>query len=104
MAAKPSELRALVKQMEGLMKEMDSLRGKSEIPTWEKKELKEQRQIERLRKKQEKEKTKPNKPKAAASKPKPKPKAATSKPKPSASRGSVPASRIGGGFGKTTKF
>ena len=38
--ATPAQLRALIKQVEGLMKEMDSLRGKAEIPTWEKKELK----------------------------------------------------------------
>jgi hypothetical protein len=42
----PAELRALIKQAEAAMKEMDSLRGKAEIPTWEKKELKEQVQKE----------------------------------------------------------
>jgi cell division protein FtsN len=47
MAATPAELRAMIKQIEGAMKEMDSLRGKAEIPTWEKKELKEQRQLAR---------------------------------------------------------
>jgi hypothetical protein len=44
------QLRALIKQVEGLMKEMDSLRGKAEIPTWEKKELKEQRALARGKK------------------------------------------------------
>ncbi len=48
--ATPSELRALIKQVEGMMKEMDSLRGKAEIPTWEKKELKEQRALARGKK------------------------------------------------------
>jgi hypothetical protein len=47
MAATPAELRALIKQVQSAMKEMDSLRGKAEIPTWEKKELKEQRQLAR---------------------------------------------------------
>jgi septal ring factor EnvC (AmiA/AmiB activator) len=47
MAATPAELRALIKQVQGAMKEMDSLRGKAEIPTWEKKELKEQRALAR---------------------------------------------------------
>ena len=50
MAATPAELRALIKQAEAAMKEMDSLRGKAEIPTWEKKELKEQRALARGRK------------------------------------------------------
>ena len=49
MAATPAELRALIKQVQGAMKEMDSLRGKAEIPTWEKKELKEQRQLARAK-------------------------------------------------------
>jgi hypothetical protein len=48
--ATPAELRALIKQVEAAMKEMDSLRGKAEIPTWEKKELKEQRALARGRK------------------------------------------------------
>ena len=48
--ATPSELRALIKQVEGMMKEMDSLRGKAEIPAWEKKELKEQRALARGKK------------------------------------------------------
>ena len=48
--ATPAELRALIKQAEAAMKEMDSLRGKAEIPTWEKKELKEQRALARGRK------------------------------------------------------
>ena len=47
MAATPAELRALIKQVQSAMKEMDSLRGKAEIPTWEKKELKEQRALAR---------------------------------------------------------
>ena len=45
--ATPAELRALIKQVQGAMKEMDALRGKAEIPAWEKKELKEQRQLAR---------------------------------------------------------
>jgi hypothetical protein len=48
--ATPSELRALIKQAESAMKEMDSLRGKAEIPAWEKKELKEQRALARGKK------------------------------------------------------
>ena len=48
--ATPAELRALIKQAEAAMKEMDSLRGKAEIPTWEKKELKEQRALARGKK------------------------------------------------------
>jgi hypothetical protein len=44
--ATPAQLRALIKQV----KEMDSLRGKAEIPTWEKKELKEQRALARGKK------------------------------------------------------
>ena len=47
MAATPAELRALIKQVQSAMKEMDSLRGKAEIPAWEKKELKEQRALAR---------------------------------------------------------
>ena len=48
--ATPAELRAIIKQAENAMKEMDSLRGKAEIPTWEKKELKEQRALARGKK------------------------------------------------------
>ena len=48
--ATPDQLRALIKQVESAMKEMDSLRGKAEIPVWEKKELKEQRAMARAKK------------------------------------------------------
>ena len=48
--ATPAELRAIIKQAENAMKEMDSLRGKAEIPAWEKKELKEQRALARGKK------------------------------------------------------
>jgi sRNA-binding protein len=116
MAATPAQLRALIKQIEGAMKEMDSLRGKAEIPTWEKKELKEQRQLARGKiewaKKQLASQAKsPDQAKAQAEKKAttvkktttPKPKATTPKPKTSKPRGGSirggSLGNIGGGGG-----
>ena len=82
MAAKPEDLRFLIRTAESMLKEMDSLRSKSEIPAWEKKEMRVQRQIERLRKKNEKEKTATKKTPAK----KTSTKKTTSKSKPSVSR------------------
>ena len=82
MAAKPEDLRFLVKTAESLLKEMDSLRSKSEIPAWEKKEMRVQRQIERLRKKAAAEKAATKK----APVKKTSAKKTTSKTKPSASK------------------
>jgi hypothetical protein len=98
--ATPAELRALIKQAEAAMKEMDSLRGKAEIPTWEKKELKEQRALARGRKewakKQLASQAKSPAPKAQATKKTTK-KAVPSKPK-TATPKTAPRVRGGGGM------
>ena len=103
MAATPAELRALIKQVQGAMKEMDSLRGKAEIPTWEKKELKEQRalargKIEWAKKQLASQAKSPDQAKAQATKSTTK-KAAPAKPKTAVPAKPKTAPKVRGGGG-----
>lgn len=107
MAAKPEDLRFLIRTAESMLKEMDSLRSKSEIPAWEKKEMRVQRQIERLRKKNEKEKTATKKtPAKKTSAKKPSVKKTPVKTSTSRLRGGMGGMRgggLGGPLGKQTR-
>lgn len=87
MAATPDQYRAIVKIAENAMRELDSLRGKAEIPAWEKKEMKEQRALARAKKKWAEKQL-------ASVEKKPVAKKATTKTKPAPSKG-----RSGGGTG-----
>lgn len=91
MAATPDDFRLLRESVISMMKELDAMRPKSEIPAWEKKEMKFQRQLERRKKQLEKEKLASEKakakPKAAA-----KTKTSTVKPKVTKPKPTTPRS------------